>query len=466
MSPLLDTLRGRPVLVVGLGRSGLAAARRLIAAGAHVTATDSKPESELAREAALLASAGVIMKCGGHDVADFTAASLIVLAPGVPLDRPELQAARAAGVAICSEVDLVAPLVGHRVVAITGSNGKSTTTGLAASMLAAAGREGIACANFGTPFCDAVQGDHPGRWYAAELSSFQLDITHELAAGAVALLNVQEDHIDRHGTFALYRAAKEKIADRRAPGAPVVAVVDDPLVAEFAARVAGPVLEISAERPVARGGFVRGSALWLRVADAEEHLLDIAALPIPGRHNRLNILSAAACCRAVGVPVDALRRGILAFKALPHRLQEVAQVAGVRFIDDSKATNVGSVLEAIAALGESMSPGSRLFVLLGGRDKNSDFRPLAAALDAAGAVAMTFGEAGPLIADVLAREGCAGLHRCGPMEEAIARAHAQARPGDVVLLSPACASFDAFSGMAARGDAFAAAARRFSEEHR
>ena len=464
MSPEAERLRGKTVLVVGLGRSGLAAARRLLSWGAKVVAVDRAPLEKLPREVQLLGSAGVRLSCGAHDPALFAAADVIVLAPGVPTDLPELAAARDRGALLCSEIDLVAPIVGERVIAVTGSNGKSTTTALAAAMLGAAGREGVPCANFGVPFCDAAQGDHPGRWYAAELSSFQLEITHELTASAAVLLNVQADHLDRHGSFAAYRAAKELIADLRRPGAPLVLCVDDPLVAEFAARAEGPVLEVSARREVNAGGCVVGDRLLLRVAGREETLATCAELPIPGRHNRINILAAAAACRAVGAPLEAVRKATLAFKALPHRLQEAAQVGGVRYVDDSKATNVGSVVEALSAVRETIRPGARIHVLLGGRDKDSDFAPLAAALAEAGAAAVTFGEAGPVVAAALERAGFGDVRRAESMEDATRAARDAARVGDVVLLSPACASFDAFNGYAARGAAFAALVRGFAEE--
>ncbi len=459
MTNLLVGLRGEPVLVVGLGRSGLAAARRLVAAGARVTATDAQPLEKLPNEARALAGAGATLRCGGHAVADFTGARLIVLSPGVPLDLPELRAAREKQVPVCSEIDLVAHLVEDRVIGITGSNGKSTTTALAAAMLGAAGHDDVPCGNFGLPLCDAVQGDRPDRWYAVELSSFQLDITGRLTASAAVLLNVQADHLDRHGDFHAYRAAKEKIAGLRRPGAPLVLAVDDPLVADFARRVGGPVLAVSADREVAAGGFVRAGQLTLRLGGHEETLADEAQLAIPGRHNRINALAAAVACRAVGVPLDAVRKALLAFRALAHRIQEVAQVEGVRYVDDSKATNVGSVLEAIRALRERTPEGRRLLVLLGGRDKGSDFRPLAPSLAAGGAVAITFGEAGPLIAAALAAEGVPPLAQVARLEDAVAAAHAAAVPGEAVLLSPACASFDAFQSYAHRGDVFAATAR-------
>ncbi len=446
--------RGLPVLIVGMGRSGCAAARWLLARGARVTATDHKPLQELGREVVALADAGVRLHAGRHDDTLFASASLIIVSPGVPLSLPPLVAARQRGVPVVSEVDLEAATIGRRCIGITGSNGKSTTTALVEAMLSAAGHEAIACGNFGVPLCDAVQGDHPDRWYSIELSSFQLESTFSLRASAAILLNIQSDHLDRHGSFEAYRAAKYRIDDLRAAGAPLVLCVDDPEVAALAATAREPVLRVSVQRRVTEGGMVQGNELQLVMGNTIERLANVQELPVPGRHNQLNILAAAVACRAAGVSLDAVRRGLLKFRALPHRLQEVAQVRGVRFVDDSKATNVGSALQAIAALA-----GAKLWVLLGGRDKASDFLPLVAALREVGATAITFGEAGPHIAEVLSAAGFTDLLRSTSLEIALRSAFERAASGDVILLAPACASFDAYSGYAARGDHFAMLAR-------
>ena len=454
----LRALRGLPVLVVGLGRSGCAAARWLLARGARVTATDLKPIHELSREATALSDAGVWLQAGRHDDALFDSAALIIVSPGVSLAMPPLAAARQRGTPVISEIDLVAPALGSRCIGITGSNGKSTTTALVEAMLSAAGHEAIACGNFGIPLCDAIQGDHAGRWYSIEISSFQLETTFSLRTCAAILLNIQADHLDRHGSFENYRTAKYRIAELRAPEAPLVLCVDDPEVAALATRAAKPLLAVSVRTIVDEGGMVQDGELRLRFGGSVERLASVQELPVPGRHNQLNILAAAVACRAAGVPLDAVRRGLLKFRALPHRLQEVAQVRGVRFVDDSKATNVGSVLQAIDALSNA-----KLWVLLGGRDKASDFAPLAAAIEKAGATAITFGEAGRHIADVLTQAGCASLMRSTTLEAALHTAFQRATSGDIVLLSPACASFDAYTGYAARGDHFAQLARSLSE---
>ncbi len=450
-------------LVVGLGRSGRAAARFLLARGDRVTATDALPVEKLDREVAALGAAGVRLVCGGHDARDFAAAELIVLSPGVPFTLPELEPARARGVPIVSELDLVAERVSARTVLITGSNGKTTTTALVAEMLKAAGQDAVACGNYGLPLVDAAQGDAGTRWYAVEISSFQLETTNAMRAAAAILLNVQADHLDRHGSFAAYRAAKYRVAEDRAKGAPLVLVADDPELAPLAASARPPVLEVSALGRVAAGGFVEHGELRLALGGREEPLAGAAELPLPGRHNRVNVLAAAVALRAVGFPLEPLRRAALAFAPLPHRLQDVALVRGVRFVDDSKGTNVGAVLEALVAMRETLLPSARIFTLLGGRDKDGDFRPLAAALAQQGGIAVTFGEAGPRIAAVLEAVGSPVAKR-GSLEDAVAHAASLAAPGDLVLLSPACASFDAFTGYAARGDAFAAAARSLAAE--
>lgn len=466
MSPSGLVERGTRALVVGLGRSGRAAARFLLARGAKVTATDAQNEAALDREVSALAAAGVVLTLGRHDEADFEDAQLIVVSPGVPLTLPPLAAARARGVPVISEIDLVAEAVTGRVIAITGSNGKSTTTALAGKMLEAAGWEGVPCGNFGLPLVDAVKGDHDRRWYSLEISSFQLETTTRLSAAVVVLLNVQPDHLDRHGSFEAYRAAKESIAALRVAGAPIVLCIDDPIVAAFGARVSGPVLAVSATHPVEAGGFVENGALWLSSRPGErEHLATVNEVPIPGRHNRINVLAAAVAASAAGVPLAKIREAVLAFRALPHRLAPVATVGGVTCIDDSKATNVSSALEAIEAM-RPTTPGARVIVLLGGRDKAGDFQPLAHALRAQDGIAITFGEAGPIIAEALAASGLDALHREARMSDAVDRAFSLAKPGDVVLLAPACASFDEFRNYAHRGDVFAELVRARGGEKR
>ncbi len=458
MTPFPAEMRAAKVLVVGMGRSGIAAARFLLGRGAQVTATDSRPLEQLDRSLVLLESAGVTLHVGGHIHRDFLDAELIVVSPGVPLTLDGLKLARRAAVPIVSEIDLVPPALGARTIAITGSNGKSTTTALTAAMLAAAGREEIPCGNFGIPFIEAVAGDTGKSWYALELSSFQLETTRRLRAAAGVILNLQADHLDRHGSFENYRLAKWKLAELLQPHAPLVLCIDDEHVAKLAQQLGEGSYQVSVRHEVPRGGWLAGDRLFLRIGAQVEDLGFADEMPIPGQHNLLNILAAAVACRASGITLEQLRAGLASFGALPHRLQEVTLSGGVSYVDDSKATNVGASIQALRSY-----PGRRILVLLGGRDKDGDFHPLAEEIMSHDAVAITFGEAGPLIASILNSDGVAEVHRAGTMEEAIDLAHGMAASGDIVLLSPACASFDAFRGFDARGDAFAAKARTYAE---
>ncbi len=468
---LIDRAReefgGREVLVVGLGRSGLAASRHLLSAGARVTATDLRELEQLGREAGALRDAGARLVLGSHPEDVFAATDAIVVSPGVPPTLPPLERARERGTPILSEIDLAADAVGGRVVAITGSNGKSTVTSLVAAMLSASGRETVACGNFGAPLVEATRDDRPDRLYAVEMSSFQLETTHRLRAACAILLNVQPDHLDRHGNFGAYRAAKWRIAELRRPGAPLVLAADDPEVSPLAERAAGPVVAVRLARESDAGAFVRGDDLVLRTAAGLERLASVREIPLLGRHNWINVLCAAVAARALGADLAGIRDGLAGFPPLPHRLQEVARVSGIRFIDDSKATNVAASRAAIHALAEpDRADRGRLIVLLGGRDKDSDFAPLAAALRDAGARALTFGEAGAAIGRALAAAGGRDLvaAELAGLEEATRAAFEMAASGDAILLSPACASFDAYDGFAARGDAFAAVARSLAEE--
>jgi UDP-N-acetylmuramoylalanine--D-glutamate ligase len=458
------TYRGRRVLVVGLGRSGIAAARHLIAAGARVEATDLRELERLGRDVAALRDAGVELHLGSHPEKTLLDAETIVLSPGVPAGTPGIEAARRAGVEVISEVDLAAPRVGERAVAITGSNGKSTVTALVSAMLAEAGFDALPCGNFGTPLIEAASGDHPGRRYSIELSSFQLETTSRLQATAAILLNVQADHLDRHGDFETYRAMKWRISELRAPLAPLVLNLDDPHSAALAASAPAPVLGVSLREEVDAAGTARDGWLALRTGGRELRLIEASRLMLPGRHNVLNALAAAVAVSTLGLDAEPIRAALSKFRPLPHRLQEVARVEGVSFIDDSKATNVASAVEAIFAVAPR---AERLLVLLGGRDKDSDFAPLVDALEAARARAVTFGEAGSKIAATIREEmDDAGLlaGECGSLEEATRRAWSLARPRGAVLLSPACASFDAFDGYAARGEFFAAIAQDLASE--
>jgi UDP-N-acetylmuramoylalanine--D-glutamate ligase len=450
-------LKDRRVLVVGLGRSGLAASRFLLGRGARVTATDMRPASTLGAGAAALADAGVRLACGGHDAGDFLAAELIVVSPGVRPDLPALSAARREGIPVVAEVELASWYVRGHLLGLTGSNGKSTTTALLARMLAEAGRDAVACGNIGLPLLEAMAGDHDRRWYAVELSSFQLETTERLHAEVAGLLNIQPDHLDRHRDLQEYRAAKARLFATQTAVDTAVLNADDELTAELAPSMHGRLATFSLEGPVRRGAYLDDERLVLADDGGTEPLMDVSEVPLAGRHNLANVLAAAAMARAAGVEPDAIRAAVRSFRPLPHRLATVGTVGGVTFVDDSKATNVDAARVAITAF-----PGKRVVALLGGRAKQTDFAALAAALREAGAVAVAYGEAGPALEEAL--RGRVDVSRADDLPGAFKRAAAMANAGDVVLLAPACASFDAYRDFNERGDHFAQLVRDLAEE--
>lgn len=441
-------LKGRRVLVVGLGRSGQAAARFLLARGARVTATDLRPAGELGPVAAALADAGVRLSCGGHDAGDFLAAELVVVSPGVPTALPALDAARREGIPVVAEVELASWFVRGHLLALTGSNGKSTTTSLLARMLAEEGRDAVACGNIGLPLLEALSGDNPDRWYAVELSSFQLEGTERFHPGSAALLNLQPDHLDRHGSLEGYLAAKARIFTHQGEEDVAVLNADDAAVAALARELRAEVYTFSLEGPVRRGAYLSGDRLMLRLGARPRRLMQRGELPLAGDHNVANVLAAAVLAATSGVSVEAIRRAVTSFRPLPHRLSTVATVGGITYVDDSKATNVDSAKVALTAF-----PGRKVYALLGGRAKGSGFESLVEPLERAGATAVVYGEAGPLIAEALA--GRVEILPCADLPSAVREASGRAAPGDVVLLAPACASFDAYRNFHERGEDFA-----------
>jgi UDP-N-acetylmuramoylalanine--D-glutamate ligase len=431
------TLHGRNALVVGLGRSGVAAARLLRERGARVTATDKKPLSALGAVADVLGPQ-VRLELGGHRAHSFRAADLVVLSPGVPpLD--ELREARGE---VVGEFELGCRLLRAEVVAITGTNGKSTTTSLVGEMLRCLGRPIFVGGNLGTPVCEAVGGpaDRADGIVVAEVSSFQLETVGRYHARAAALLNVTEDHLDRYPDMEAYRRAKMRVFLNQTAGD--FAVVRGDLASATRAATPARTFSFASDAP----------------ADATLDAKDIVlcgtrlpttGLPLVGRHNLENLMAALLVGRCLGVaPADALAaaRG---FRPLPHRMEPVAERAGVAFFDDSKATNVGAVASSLAGFPRPV------VLIAGGRDKGGSYAPLRDAAQKVVRAAVLIGEARERIAAAL--QGAVAVDLASDMGDAVRRAAAIARPGDAVVLSPACSSYDMFSDYADRGRAFRAA---------
>ena len=432
-------------VIVGLGRTGVSCARHLAARGHNLVVTDSRASPPgLAELRRLVPDAVTVL--GGFDPALLEGAHQVIVSPGVSLREPFLQQAAARGLDLIGDIELFAREAGGRVIGITGTNGKSTVTTLVGEMAKAAGILVRVGGNLGEPALDLLAGP-PAAMYVLELSSYQLETTYSLQLEAAAILNVTPDHLDRYRDVAEYAAAKARIFERCLTA---VVNLDDELVIRMT-RPGQRHLGFSLSRTDADFRLlVRDGKDWL--AAGSETLMPVDALRLPGRHNAANALAALAVGTACGMPRAAMTGVLARFEGLPHRSQLVAEARGVRWIDDSKGTNVGATQAAIAGL-----PGP-LVLIAGGDGKGQDFTPLAAACRGKVRDALLIGRDARVIGAAIA--GSCAIHYANSMEAAVASAARLAQSGDSVLLSPACASFDMFRDYAHRGDVFAAAARR------
>jgi UDP-N-acetylmuramoylalanine--D-glutamate ligase len=431
-------------VVIGLGRTGVSCLAHLAARGEGAVAMDTRsapPELEAARRA----HPGAEIVTGGLDAARLAGARRVIVSPGIARSTPAIAAAEAAGAEILGDIELFARAATAPVVAITGSNGKSTVTAMLAAMAVEAGVRAGVGGNYGPPALELLTDPEPAL-YILELSSFQLETTESLAPKAATVLNVSADHLDRYADLDEYAAAKARIAR----GAETLVVNRDD---SHSAALTGPGRTLGFTLGVPQGGewgVVAGvdGTPWL--ACGKERVMPAAELPLVGAHNRANALAALALGEAAGFPRPAMRRALAGFSGLDHRCVRVAESGGVTWIDDSKATNVGAALAAIEGL------ETPVVLIAGGQGKGQDFAPLAEPASRGQLrAAVTLGEDGPTIAAVLAPH--VPVVAAGGMDEAVVRARELAEPGDAVLLSPACASFDQFDGYAQRGKAFATA---------
>jgi UDP-N-acetylmuramoylalanine--D-glutamate ligase len=435
-------------IIVGLGKTGASCLRYLAKRGVAVAATDSRAAPPALGALGELAGR-LDLRLGGFDLSLLDGASQILMSPGVSLDEPIAAQARARGIEIAGDVELFARAARAPIVAVTGTNGKSTVTTLLARMAGADRRRVLAGGNLGPPALDLLEAPTPDL-YVLELSSFQLETTRSLAPAAAVVLNVSADHMDRYASLADYARAKRRVYER----AQVQVVnADDPVVAAMR-RADVPALYFSTRDPAADFGLLRaGGAVHL--ARRGEPLLDLAALKISGLHNAANALAALSLGEAVGLGMHAMLEALVAFPGLPHRSEWVADRGDVRYIDDSKGTNVGATVAAVAG---SLRP---LVLIAGGEGKGQDFTPLAAALRGRVHTTILIGKDAPALARVL--DGVCAIQHAATMPEAVERAARAALPGDAVLLSPACASLDMFRDYAHRGAEFAAAVRALPE---
>jgi len=440
------TVRGKRVVVVGGAASGVAAARLLVGRGAAVTLTDLRPALDAAGD---LTSIGVMLELGAHPEGLFTAADLIVVSPGVPAGQASVAAARAAGVPVVGEVELASRWLRGRIVAITGTKGKSTTTALTGRMLEAAGLPVAVGGNIGTPLSSQVEASTPETLHVVEVSSFQLETTDTFHPWIAALLNLSADHLDRHASVEEYAAAKAHLFTRQTEADVAVANADDERSMAMAGAGRARVVRFARDAQIDAGVTVAGGWIVDRGSGGDTKLVPVADVRLIGPHLLADVLAAAAIARAAGVTPEPIAEAVRAFNGLEHAMELVGEVRGVRFVNDSKATNVEAARQAIETFGRG------LVVIMGGRFKGGDLRSLRPALTSRGASVVAIGESAPLLQEAF--DGAASVRVAGTMAEAVQAAMTAAGPGGSVLLAPACASFDMFENYAARGRAFKAA---------
>lgn len=441
-------IAGAKALVVGMGKSGLAAIDLLLEKGAAVAAADIKPLVEMPDAAAKLAERQVPFRL--QTPGAFGGIDLVVLSPGVPADLPEIEEARRRGVKVIGELELAGQYLEGGVIGITGSNGKTTTTALTGHILAGCGIPAQVGGNIGLPPAAMVPASRAGQWNVLELSSFQLETIESFRADIAIALNLTQDHLDRHHSMENYVAAKRRLFETQRPEDAAVLNADDGHCVAFGGLKPRPIW-FSSSRSVTPG-------LWMaddRIVFDGQDLMRVAEVPLRGRHNLENVMAAAAAARLAGAEMDSIAAAVRTFPGVEHRLEYVRSIGGVSYYNDSKATNVDATRKAIEAF------DGRLWVILGGKDKGSDYTELREPLSAKALGVLLIGAAAGKISGQLA--GAAEMIDCGSLGEAVREVSRRAVAGDTVLLAPACASFDQFQSFEHRGRVFKKAVSELEE---
>jgi UDP-N-acetylmuramoylalanine--D-glutamate ligase len=438
-------LRKMRVLVVGLARTGLATALFCAKHNAIVTATDARPENELGEVPAKLREAGVTLELGGHQEKTYLVQDLIVPSPGVPADDTLLLKARSKGITVWSEIELAYRFLEGEMIGITGSNGKTTTTTLVHHILKEAGKKAILAGNVGTPLIACVEAMNAETVSVVELSSFQLELTDKFRPNIAVFLNLTPDHLDRHKNLAAYAAAKGRIFAKQTELDAAVLNQDDAMSIAYAP-VKPQVFWFSRINDVQQGACLRGEDIVIVHGKKEVVVMKRGEIPLAGAHNLENVLAAVMATRLAQIDAAAIGKAVRSFTGVEHRLEFVTEIGGVRYYNDSKATNVDATLKALDAF------AGRILVILGGKDKGSDYTVLQKPLREKTILALLIGTASDKIEQQIA--GSVALERAGTLERAVAIASHAAQAGDVVLLAPACASFDQFENYEHRGRVF------------
>jgi UDP-N-acetylmuramoylalanine--D-glutamate ligase len=439
-------------VVVGAARSGIAAAELLVRRGAHVVLTDSRQTFD---DAARLRQAGVELELGGHTAATLQRADLIVVSPGVPTEQTVFEPARRSGVEIIGELELASRWVKGPMVAITGTKGKSTTTTLLGRMFREDGRDVMVGGNIGVPLSAQVEASTSDTVHVVEVSSFQLETTVSFRPWIALWLNFSDDHLDRHPDVEAYAAAKARVFANQQTTDWAVVNADDPTVMARSRGIAAQRVMFSPSGDLSEGFLVDGDWIVKRTHTTVERLIPVSAVELTGRHMLNNVVAAAAVATVAGVPTRAMTHALRGFHGLEHVMEPVGRIGDVRFVNDSKATNVEAARRSI----ESFEGG--VVALVGGRFKGGDLRELRAPLAANGRGVIAIGEAAPLVRETL--HDVVPVLNAASMREAVAQAYEAARPDGVVLLAPACASFDWFKDYAERGRVFKEEVARLRE---
>jgi UDP-N-acetylmuramoylalanine--D-glutamate ligase len=439
-------LKDKKVLVVGLARTGVSVARFLAERGARVTVTDMKDHGELAPYLSKLADLTIDYQLGQHDKHSFLMAELIVVSPSVPMDIKPLMLARAQKRPVISEIELAASYIAAPIAAITGTNGKTTTTTLAGEIFRACGFATFVGGNIGNPLLELVISGEQVERVVVELSSFQLEGIQHFRPQVAVLLNITEDHLDRYATFQEYIDAKMRVFENQRAEDFAVINMDDPLVAGYAGKLRARVVPLSRERELAQGIFHRDGVITFRWEGREERF-PTSGLKLKGVHNLDNVMAALATTLLMGCDAARALAAVESFPGLPHRMEQVGLVDGIPWYNDSKGTNVGSVVKSL----ESFSGGVTL--IAGGRDKGGDYAPLAELVRERVSHLLLIGEAKEKITAALGH--LTDTRSCGSLEEAVQLAHRLTGQDGVVLFSPACSSFDMFKNYEERGERFA-----------
>jgi UDP-N-acetylmuramoylalanine--D-glutamate ligase len=440
-------LKAKRVLVVGLGKSGFASSLFTTEQGALTVATDIKRREELPGILDPLEEKGIRVIAGKHPVEEFLASDLIVVSPGVPLTIEPLRLAREKGIRIIGEVELACRFLKGKIIGITGSNGKTTTTALIAWIFSSSGKDCKPCGNIGSPLTELIPYDSPEKSYALELSSFQLETIEKFKPSHAILLNISPDHLDRYDRYDDYVAAKFSIFRNQEASDIAIWNADDHDTKMMSHEIKAEAFTFSSTQVIDKGAYLKKGSLFLRLRKKEEYLMDAEDISIPGLHNVENVLAACIAARLSGIETSLIRAAVMSFKGLPHRLERITTIRGISFYNDSKATNVASAIQAIRSF-----PGKKIVLILGGRDKGGDFKQLIPLIQNHVKKVMVTGEAREKIHQQI--EGSAPVMEADSVPDAALKGLKAASTGDIVLLSPACASFDAYNNYEERGDDF------------